>query len=104
VMTVYPNHTFQPGAPVSRADLANIVAELLRLIPAARQAELTKWRASRPRFADMPAANVAYRAAALAVTSGAMAANDRGEFEPTRRASGPELEAAVRRIETLGNR
>lgn len=104
VMTVYPNHTFQPGAPVPRADLAAAVAELLHLALAGRPDDLTKWRASRPRFPDMSTANVSYRAAALAVTAGAMAANDRGEFEPTRPASGPELEMAVRRIETLDNR
>jgi tetratricopeptide (TPR) repeat protein len=35
-------------------------------------AELARWRAARPRFADLPATNLFYRAAALSVAAGAL--------------------------------
>ena len=101
VMTVFPNHTFQPAASVSRAALAAVVAELLRLSMAARGSELAKWQAARPRFADLPSTHVTYRAAAVAVTSVAMSISAKGEFDPTDPASGADLETAVRRIEGL---
>ena len=98
VMDVLPNHTFQPNGTVRRGDLAQFVAQLLAL---ARPAELTKWRAARPRLADLSAANVFFPAASLAVASGAMTAQEGDRFAATRPATGPELIAAVARIEQL---
>jgi tetratricopeptide (TPR) repeat protein len=103
VMSVFPNHTFQPGAVMSRASLASVISELLRL-GVSRVADVAKWQAARPRFPDLPASHVGYRAAAFAVASGAMTTNARGELEPTRPASGADLDAAVRRIESLASR
>jgi Tfp pilus assembly protein PilF len=103
VMSVFPNHTFQPGAVMSRASLAAVISELLRL-GISRAADAAKWQSARPRFPDLPASHVSYRAAAFAVASGAMTTNARGELEPTRPASGADLDAAVRRIETLASR
>lgn len=104
IMTLYPNHTFQPGAAATRVDLASAANELLRVASAGRAAEFAKWQAARPRFPDLTASNVGYRAAAIAVSAGVMAANARGEFGPTRPASGADLEAAVRRLSDLTSR
>jgi tetratricopeptide (TPR) repeat protein len=104
VMPVFPNHTFQPSATVSRAALAGVVAELLRLAMSTRAGELAKWQAARPRFPDLPLAHINYRAAALAITAEAMTTNARGEFDPTDAASGADLDNAVRRIERLLSR
>jgi hypothetical protein len=102
-MPVYPNHTFQPGATVTRADLAAAVAQLVRLA-AAGHPDLSRWQAARPRILDVPASSVAYRSIALAIAAGAMSPDDRGDFGPTRPATGPDLEVAVRRIEWLSAR
>ncbi|HEX5070480.1 MAG TPA: tetratricopeptide repeat protein [Vicinamibacterales bacterium] len=101
VMEVFPNHTFQPNGVVRRADLAAAVSALLKLAAAGDQ--LTRWQAARPSFSDVPAANLYYRPAALAVTAGAMSA-DAGRFEPSRNATGAEVQAAVARIEQLNAR
>jgi tetratricopeptide (TPR) repeat protein len=103
IMPVYPNHTFQPGATVTRADLAAAVAQLVRLAGAG-QPDLARWHAARPRLLDVPPSNVTYRAIALAIAAGAMSADARGDFGPTRPATGPDLEVAVRRIERLSTR
>lgn len=101
IMSVFPNHTFQPAAVVRRGDLATTMAVLLQLVGERRQADLARWRAARPGFVDLPATNVFYSAAALSAAAGVMAADAAGRFEPTRPATGPELEEAVRRIEAL---
>jgi tetratricopeptide (TPR) repeat protein len=102
VMDIYPNHTFQPAATVRRSDLARMASALLGLAATGRPAELQRWRASRPAFADMPGTHAAYRAAAVAVASGAMSTAG-GRFEPTRPATGAELDAMVARISQLAH-
>ncbi len=101
VMDISPNHLFQPTAPVRRDHLAQIVGQLLNLAAAGRTTELAKWKAARPRFADLSTTNVFYTAAALAVSAGAMTAQEGGRFEPLRPATGPEVLAAIARIEQL---
>ena len=63
-----------------------------------------RWRASRPRFADLPPTNLFYNAAALAVASGAMDTLEGNRFQPTRPVTGAELVAAIERIEQLAGR
>jgi hypothetical protein len=104
IMTVFPNHTFQPATVVRRGDLAATMAALVQLVGAGRAAELAKWRAARPRFGDLPPTNVFYAAAALSTAAGVMTADAAGRFEPTRPATGAELAQAVRRIDTLAGR
>lgn len=104
IMDVQPNHTFQPSAIVRRGDLAQVVSRLVPLVAADRTAELTRWRAARPTFSDLAVANLFYRAAALAVASGAMAVDDADRFQPTRPATGPELSAVVARLQQLTGR
>jgi hypothetical protein len=103
-MEVLPNHTFQPAATVRRADLAKVLEQLLAVLAAERQIDLGRWRASRPRFADLPPTNLFYNAAALAVASGAMDTRGGDRFEPTRPVTGAELVAAIERIEQLAGR
>jgi tetratricopeptide (TPR) repeat protein len=104
IMTVYPNHTFQPATVVRRGDLATVMAVLVQLAGAGRKSDLSQWQASRPRFADLPASNVFYPAAALVAAAGVMAPDAAARFSPTRPATGAELDAAVRRIGTLTGR
>jgi tetratricopeptide (TPR) repeat protein len=104
VMTIYPNHTFQPAATVRRGDLAAMVAALLRLAGANRPAELARLQAAKPRFTDLSAAHVSYPAVALAVGAGAMSADGAGRFDPNRLATGADLDAAVRRVSQLSAR
>jgi Tfp pilus assembly protein PilF len=101
VMDIYANHTFQPNATVRRNDLAQVISHLVDLAAAGRPADLAKWKAARPRLADLPSGNVFYRAAALAVASGAMTADATGRFYPTRPATGQDLSTAIARIEQL---
>jgi len=97
VMDIYANHTFQPEAVLRRSDLARMASTLVPLAAAGRAAELQRWRNARPVFADLASTNVSYRAAAMAVASGAMTAAG-GRFEPTRAASGADLDSVATRI------
>ncbi len=104
VMDVFPNHTFQPGATLRRSDLAQMVAELLRLASGRRPADLTRWRAERPQFSDLPPTHLSYPSAALAVAAGAMTAGPDGRFGPNRPVAGADLLSAVDRILQIASR
>jgi tetratricopeptide (TPR) repeat protein len=99
VMPVFANHTFQPGATVRRSDLAGIAAALVTIAKSG-SADLQRWRAARPAFADLPSSHAAYRDAALAVASGTMTSID-GRFEASGRATGTELDGVVSRVDQL---
>jgi len=94
LVTVYPNHTFQPGATVRRGDLARAVARALDLLqyPAGPAARLS----------DMSANNVLHYAAARAVGAGLMDLAEDGAFQPWRPVSGREatdvIEGLVRLV------
>jgi hypothetical protein len=103
VMEIYPNHTFQPSATLRRSDLARIVSQLLALAATKRPEELARWKAARPRFSDVPPTHVSYASVALAVTSGAMSA-DNDRFGLTLPATGADLVAAITRIDQIAGR
>jgi tetratricopeptide (TPR) repeat protein len=103
IMEIQPNHMFDPAAQVRRGDLARIVSQLLAIIPQ-RQMDLVRWRQAKPRFADVPPTHVFYAAAALAVSAGAMNPDAGSRFDPTRPASGPDLVAAIARVEEIAGR
>lgn len=103
VMEIYPNHTFQPSATLRRSDLAHIVSQLLTLATAKHPEELARWKAAHPKFSDVPPTHVAYASVALAVTSGAMSA-DNDRFSLTLPASGADLVAAISRIDQIAGR
>jgi tetratricopeptide (TPR) repeat protein len=100
IMDVQVNHTFQPDAILTRSDLAHIVTQILNLVAARRPQDAALWRSARPRFSDLAPDHLAYRAAAAAVTAGVMSM-DGDRFSPARAVSGPELVAAVARLEQL---
>jgi tetratricopeptide (TPR) repeat protein len=94
LVTVYPNHTFQPGAMVRRGDLARAVARALDVLQyPARPA---------PRLSDMSSNNVLYYAAARTVGAGLMDLAEDGAFQPWRPVSGREatdvIEGLVRLV------
>jgi tetratricopeptide (TPR) repeat protein len=100
VIEPFANHTFQPRASVTRADLAGAVSRLVALL-AARRPELRPHLTERPRIADMPAAHLSYPAAAVAVASGVMPLAGGERFEPTRPVSGADAADVVRRLSAL---
>jgi hypothetical protein len=101
---VFPNHTFQPATVVRRGDLASVMAVLVEMVGSTRQGDLAKWRAARPRFADLAASNLFYASSALVTAAGVMAPDGTGRFDPTRPATGAELDEAVRRIAAIAGR
>jgi tetratricopeptide (TPR) repeat protein len=103
IMEVFPNHTFQPAGTVRRSELAEIASDLLALAAVDRPADLARWKAARPRFSDLPGTHASYAAAALAVASGAMTP-EADRFLPDRLVSGPELVAAVGRLQQIGSK
>jgi tetratricopeptide (TPR) repeat protein len=100
IMDIFPNHTFEPADTVRRGDLAQIVERLLALNPM-RRMDLLRWRQLRPEFADLPASNLFYPAAALAVSAEAMSLRAGNRFEATEPASGQDLVDAIERIEQI---
>jgi hypothetical protein len=100
-MDVSANHTFQPGASMRRVDLANVIARVVPVLLQSQPGTLKTWQSARPAFADLPASNASYRAAALAVTAGALALDETNRFEPARPATGAEAVAAIARLEQL---
>lgn len=94
LVTVYPNHTFQPGATVRRGDLARAVARALDL--------LQYPSGPAPRLSDMSSNNVFYYPAARAVAAGIMDLTEDGAFQSWRPVSGREatdvIEGLVRLV------
>jgi len=102
VIEPFANHTFQPSAAVTRADLAGAASRLVAVL-AARRPELQPHLAARPRIADMPAAHLRYPAAAVAVAAGVMPLLDGDRFEPARAVSGAEAVEVMRRVQALAS-
>jgi tetratricopeptide (TPR) repeat protein len=104
IMDVSANHTFQPGANLSRSELAIVSARLIPLALADRGATLAPLKAARPALGDVAESHALYRSAALAVASAAMKTDADGRFQPARVATGPDVLAAVARLQQLGER
>ncbi len=101
VMEPYPNHTFGPGSPISRLELAQVASRVLDLIGARRPRLAQDWRAAEPRISDLPTDNLGYPAAALVVGAGVMPLADGNAFEPARPVPGTEAIDVVTRLEGL---
>jgi tetratricopeptide (TPR) repeat protein len=87
IMDVYPNHTFQPGAAVRRADVARVVGRTL---------DRLGWpRAAAPAPSDMSPSHLDFGAVERAVGAGLMELTPAGAFEPWRPVSGREAIAVV---------
>jgi tetratricopeptide (TPR) repeat protein len=87
LMTVYPNHTFQPAATVRRGDLARAVQKVLDLLRQPSGAE--------PPITDMSNTNLFHYPAARAVAAGLMDLTPEGAFQAWRPVSGPEATAVI---------
>ena len=94
IVTVYPNHTFQPGAIVRRGDLARAVARALDL--------LRYPTGPAPRMSDLSTNNVFQYPASRAVGAGIMDLTGEGAFQAGRPVSGREatdvIEGLVRLV------
>jgi len=96
----FANHTFQPQARVTRADLARTVNRIVRLLGAERPA-LKAHLNARPRIADMTEGHLSYPDASVSVASGVIPLVDGGRFEATRPVSGAEALDVVARLRVL---
>ena len=93
IMTVYPNHTFQPGATVRRGDLARAVARVLDLLKAPAGPAVT--------LGDVGQGNLLYYPAGRAVGAGLMDLTADGAFEPWRPVSGREASDVIENLVRL---
>ena len=101
VMEPFPNHAFQPGAVVDRADLAQAVSRVLGLIASQRPRVAARWRDPRPHFSDLAPTHLVYPAAARAVSAGVMTPAQGDAFEPSRPVTGSEALDAVSKLADL---
>ena len=99
VIEPFANHTFQPQARVTRADLARTVNRIVRLLAAERPA-LRAHLDARPRIVDMTAGHLSYPDASVSVASGVIPLVD-GRFDATRPVSGAEAIDVVTRLRAL---
>jgi hypothetical protein len=97
LMEVYPNHTFQPGAIVRRADLASASSRILSLL-ASNNPAVAGWRSARRRFPDVSPSHLAYPAVSIAVEAGVIRPLETGAFGLTRPVTGAEAVAAITRL------
>jgi hypothetical protein len=100
VMDPFPNHTFQPSAAITRADVAGAVSRVVTLLADSRPA-LKGFLTDRPRIVDMAAGHLSYPAAAVAVASGIMPLLEGGRFDAARPVSGAEAVGVVARLRSL---
>jgi tetratricopeptide (TPR) repeat protein len=101
VMEVYPNHTFQPEAPVRRGELADAASRVLSLIASQNPSLASSWRTAKRTFVDVPPAHLSYPAASLSVEAGVMEPLADGSFQLARPVSGAEAVAAIKKLEEL---
>ncbi|MBF8299767.1 MAG: hypothetical protein HW394_137 [Acidobacteria bacterium] len=100
VMEPFANHTFQPGARITRADLAGAVSRVVAVIAASRP-DVRPRLAQRPQIADVAAGHLSYPAVSVAVASGVMPLLDGGRFQVARPVSGAEAIDVVARVRAL---
>jgi len=101
VMEVYPNHTFEPSAPVRRGELADAASRILTIIASEKPALGAAWRNGKRQFSDVPPAHLSYPAASLTVEAGVMQPLADGSFQLARPVTGAEAVAAVKKLEEL---
>ncbi|MEZ5416540.1 MAG: S-layer homology domain-containing protein [Vicinamibacterales bacterium] len=93
-MEVYPNYTFQPGAALRRADLADAVSRTLALL--APPGTVARWDATEVPVSDVPPTHLAFPAVRRAIASGVLRLDD-GAFNPLAPVTGVEaIETATR--------
>ena len=103
VIEAYENHTFQPGTPLSRSDLAHAVARLLKIAAADRPQLLKDWQSRQQKMADVGVSNLHYADVSLSVAAGILPLAEGGLFQLTRPVSGAEAVDAISRVERLSS-
>ena len=104
IMDAYPNHTFGPREPVTRAELAQTASRLLNRIAADRPGQPNPWDGKKIAFGDMSADHLQYTAASAAVSAGVMAVGAGNNFQPLRTVSGKEAADAITKLDVLARR
>ncbi|MSO56897.1 MAG: tetratricopeptide repeat protein [Acidobacteria bacterium] len=103
VLEPYENHTFQPRTAITRADLAQAVSRLLKILAVGHAALLKDWQSRQQKMSDVGVSNLHYADASLSVTAGILPLADGGLFQLSRSVSGAEAIEAITRIERLFN-
>ena len=101
VMEAYENHTFQPGNPLQRSDLAQAAARMLKIIAAGRPQLLKDWQSRVQKMVDVGVSNLHYADASLSVAAGVIPLADGGTFQLSRQVTGAEAIDVINRIERL---
>ncbi len=101
VMEPFPNHTFQPEAPLRRVDLAAAISRVLDLIIAKEPTREGRWSDAPAPLVDLPESHPAYRDVSRALAARVFDVPPNRAFEPTRVVSGAEAQDAVSRLERL---
>jgi tetratricopeptide (TPR) repeat protein len=100
VMAPFADHTFRPGAPLRRVEMAEAVSVLLRMI-ATRRPDLQAQLARRPTIMDVSPSHLNYAAIAASVSTGVLPLTAAGGFDPERTVSGADAVAAIDRVRAL---
>ena len=100
VMDPFENHTFRPGEPVRRVDLAG-AARRVALVLDSRRPELSLRPEARPAMADVSPTHLSYPAISFVVASGVMTLAEDRRFQVSRTVTGAEAVTAVERLEAL---
>ena len=100
-MEVYSNSTFQPNATATRLQLVTAASAVLNVIAARNPSVAAAWTNARPRFSDLPPANIHYGAAARAVSAGVVQTIDKESIQLSKPVTGPEALRAMDRLLAL---
>ena len=103
-MEVYPNHTFQPAAGMTRGEFAAVITRVLNLVAARVPHAAQAWKDARLSFADVRPGHTLYLAISRAVASGVMQPLEGQTFGISRPMTGAEAVQAVDRLTQLADR
>lgn len=100
-MEVYPNHTFQPGAGMTRGEFAAVVMRVLNLVAARSPKSAEGWKDARLAFADVRPGHTLSLAISGAVASGVMQPIEGQTFGISRPMTGADAVEAIDRLTRL---
>lgn len=103
-MEVYPNHTFQPSAVMTRGEFAATITRVLNLVEARAPQVAQPWRQARLAFADVRPGHTLYLPISRAVASGVMTPLEGQTFGISRVMTGADAVAAVDRLARIVER
>jgi tetratricopeptide (TPR) repeat protein len=104
IMESYPNHTFEPRAPVRRIEFADTVRRLLTRVAALNPSAPRSWESAQGRFPDVAPTHAAYPAVTAATASGVMTTAPDGTFQLLQDVTGADAAQALERIRALAPR